>query len=220
MLDEIVEDHVGDLLHVEPYWGYGWRESRHTPTGPAEVSIEPPVPFGVRLRRLLSDRGNYIGLLGSVKESRHPLDGWWMISYLRTSGRYNFRNRTGDYNIMLGVDEPFEGHDGLPGFGLDRPGMAGYGKIRLREVDRIRTSYHRCSREGMGGWHASILMERNDQYLCIVPGRGAAIGNAVGKVFLPFEGDERLGVILSKAFLLAEDSKIKDATILNQIGRG
>ena len=48
-------------------------------------------------------------------------------------------------------------------------------------------------------------MEPNDQYLCIVPGRGR---NGLGKVFLPFEGDQMLALILSKAFLLAEDDKI------------
>ena len=40
---------------------------------------------------------------------------------------------------------------------------------------------------------------------------------AVEKVFLPFEGDSTLSVILSKAFLLAEDQKVKDPTILRQI---
>lgn len=38
-------------------------------------------------------------------------------------------------------------------------------------------------------------------------------------VFLPFEGDRTLSVILSKAFLLANDSKISDTTILSQIRR-
>jgi hypothetical protein len=62
----------------------------------------------------------------------------------------------------------------------------------------------------------NILMEPNDQYLCIVPGRSTAnVGG--GKVFLPFEGDNTLSIILSKALLLAEDKKIKDATILSQI---
>ena len=36
-------------------------------------------------------------------------------------------------------------------------------------------------------------------------------------VFLPFEGDKTLAVILSKAFLLAADTKITDETILSQI---
>ncbi len=61
----------------------------------------------------------------------------------------------------------------------------------------------------------NILMSPNDQYLCIVPKPSSAAGG--GKVFLPFEGDNLLSVILSKAFLLAADSKIKDPTIVNQI---
>lgn len=64
---------------------------------------------------------------------------------------------------------------------------------------------------------SNILMEPNDQYLCIVPGRGDA--KAGDKVFLPFEGDQRLAVILSKAMMLADDTKIKDTTILSQIKR-
>jgi hypothetical protein len=61
----------------------------------------------------------------------------------------------------------------------------------------------------------NILMEPNDQYLCIVPSRPAP--DALGPVYLPFEGDQTLSVILSKAFLLAEDSKITDPTITRQI---
>jgi hypothetical protein len=62
----------------------------------------------------------------------------------------------------------------------------------------------------------NILMEPNDGYLCIVPGRGTASSKS-DAVFLPFEGDSMLSIILSKAFLLAEDDQIKDVTILNQI---
>lgn len=61
----------------------------------------------------------------------------------------------------------------------------------------------------------NILMEPNDQYLCIVARQGAPLEE---RVFLPFEGDQMLSVILSKAMLLAEDTRIKDATILSQIG--
>ncbi|MEU6421816.1 DUF4132 domain-containing protein [Streptomyces spiralis] len=66
---------------------------------------------------------------------------------------------------------------------------------------------------------ANILMEPDDAYLCIVPSRGKGAGRGDGKVFLPFE-DDRLSLILSKAFLLAADSKITDETILRQIKRG
>ena len=65
----------------------------------------------------------------------------------------------------------------------------------------------------------NILMEPNNQYLCIVPeyGRQAPL-NQPG-IFLPFEGDETLAVILSKAFLLADDAAIKDPVILAQLRR-
>jgi hypothetical protein len=38
-----------------------------------------------------------------------------------------------------------------------------------------------------------------------------------GKVFLPFEGDQTLAIVLSKAFLLAADTKITDPSIVSQI---
>ncbi len=63
----------------------------------------------------------------------------------------------------------------------------------------------------------NILMTPNDQYLCIVPKQSAAAGD--GNVFLPFEGDGLLSVILSKAFLLAADDRITDATIVSQLKR-
>jgi hypothetical protein len=62
----------------------------------------------------------------------------------------------------------------------------------------------------------NILMEPNDQYLCIVPDAKARAG--APQVYLPFEGDAILSIILSKAFLLAEDGAIKDPVILRQLG--
>lgn len=63
----------------------------------------------------------------------------------------------------------------------------------------------------------NILMTPNDQYLCIVP-KQATTGSE--RVFLPFEGDSTLSVILSKAFLLADDARISDPSITSQIERG
>ena len=61
----------------------------------------------------------------------------------------------------------------------------------------------------------NILIAPKDQYLCIVPSRGK--DKSTGKLFLPFEGDTGLSIVLSKAFLLAEDDKITDKTILSQL---
>lgn len=62
----------------------------------------------------------------------------------------------------------------------------------------------------------NILMEPNDQYLCIVP--DSRSGKETTGLYLPFEGDRTLSIILSKAFLLAADDKIKDPAIISQIG--
>ncbi|MFC5825257.1 DUF4132 domain-containing protein [Nonomuraea insulae] len=59
---------------------------------------------------------------------------------------------------------------------------------------------------------ANILMEPNDAYLCIVSARTPQAG-----LFLPFEQDGRLALILSKAFLLANDTAITDPSITRQL---
>jgi hypothetical protein len=60
----------------------------------------------------------------------------------------------------------------------------------------------------------NILMEPNDAYLCIVTARDVA----AERVFLPFEEDGGLlSVIISKAFLLADDASITDPSITHQI---
>ncbi|MGH3242500.1 MAG: DUF4132 domain-containing protein, partial [Spirillospora sp.] len=59
---------------------------------------------------------------------------------------------------------------------------------------------------------SNILMEPDDSYLCVVQARGKGKNTP----YLPFE-DERLSLIISKAFLLAADHTIIDRTILHQI---
>jgi hypothetical protein len=60
----------------------------------------------------------------------------------------------------------------------------------------------------------NILMEPDDRYLCIVP---AGVESSAEKIYIPFDGDRLLSVILSKAVMLANDTKIKDPTIIRQI---
>ena len=60
---------------------------------------------------------------------------------------------------------------------------------------------------------ANVLIEPGSRYLCIVHGPGDTAANLP----LPFEGDRILGLILSKAFLLANDKKISDPAIARQL---
>ncbi|HEY1174906.1 MAG TPA: DUF4132 domain-containing protein [Phytomonospora sp.] len=75
---------------------------------------------------------------------------------------------------------------------------------------------------GKGRWpykihlgSGNILMRPGDRYLCIVPGQGA--GRGPEQLYLPFEGDRTLAIILSKAMLLAKDDEITDPTITRQL---
>ena len=82
-------------------------------------------------------------------------------------------------------------------------------KLRLDGRFLIVTGQLRTYKIHLGS--GNILMEPNDSYLCIVEGKGGA------DVVLPFEGDHMLSLILSKAFMLANDKKISDSTITSQI---
>jgi Domain of unknown function (DUF4132) len=64
---------------------------------------------------------------------------------------------------------------------------------------------------------SNILMDPGNQYLCIVP---TQTRDKVSGLFLPFDGDATLAVILSKALMLARDTTITDPTITQQIRPG
>jgi hypothetical protein len=61
----------------------------------------------------------------------------------------------------------------------------------------------------------NVMMSPGDAYLCIVPAPRSP--DPFAGVPLPFEGDQLLAIILSKAMLLANDIKITDPAITRQI---
>jgi hypothetical protein len=63
----------------------------------------------------------------------------------------------------------------------------------------------------------NVLMEPGTRYLCIVAEQSLPFSGP--RVWLPFEGDRTLSIILSKALMLAADTKITDPLIVRQIGR-
>jgi hypothetical protein len=97
-------------------------------------------------------------------------------------------------------------------------------RLKIRDVARLEGRFlHVCGKLREYKIHlgsGNILMEPNDQYLCIVPDSAQArtAPSSSADVFLPFEGDRTLAVILSKALMLADDDKITDGTITQQIG--
>ncbi|MEM8626168.1 MAG: DUF4132 domain-containing protein [Pseudomonadota bacterium] len=92
-------------------------------------------------------------------------------------------------------------------------------RLKIRDRCRIEGRFlvvdgtHNRYRIHLGS--SNILMDPGERFLCIVPGPAAP--NAT--IALPFEGDGRLAVILSKALMLADDDKIDAPDIRGQIRR-
>ena len=59
---------------------------------------------------------------------------------------------------------------------------------------------------------SNIQIRPSNRYLCIVSGRAPR-----DPMRLPFAGDGTLSIILSKAYMLTDDDKITDKTILTQL---
>ncbi|MEQ4565295.1 DUF4132 domain-containing protein [Paenarthrobacter sp. CAP02] len=83
---------------------------------------------------------------------------------------------------------------------------------QLTDRHLIVRGTHRSYKIHLGS--GNILMDPDDAYLCIVQASGARSA----RIFLPFEEKAgRLASILSKAFMLMNDHKITDPSILSQI---
>jgi hypothetical protein len=109
--------------------------------------------------------------------------------------------------------------------------LSGHGEVRRHVIERLLPKLKIRDRAKLDGNYlvvtgrkhtyrihvgsGNILMSPNDRYLCIVPARDR---KPAGVRFLPFEGDEILSVVLSKALLLADDHRITDPSIVRQLG--
>jgi hypothetical protein len=61
-----------------------------------------------------------------------------------------------------------------------------------------------------------VMMEPNNIHLAIDPD-SRTLKKICDHLFIPFEGDSHLYLIIAKAFLLAGDSKIQDPKLIKQI---
>jgi hypothetical protein len=167
--------------------------------GPIPLADVPPLLFS----ELMRDVDLFVGV-ASVGNDPNWSDGG-------VDGR--FRNYWNDYAFgSLGET----GKTRAAVLAMLLPQLAIAGRCTLEERFLVVRGKLRIYRIHLGS--ANIQMEPNNQYLCIVPGRGQSDrSKPVEDLVLPFEGDNVLSIILSKAFLLAANDKITDPTILRQI---
>jgi hypothetical protein len=92
------------------------------------------------------------------------------------------------------------------------PGLTIAPRCRLEEIYLVVEGKLRTYRIHLG--FGNILMEPDSQQLSVAESRLNAVET---RARIPFEGDHILSIILSKAFMLADDDKIKDPSIREQI---
>lgn len=85
---------------------------------------------------------------------------------------------------------------------------------RLEITDKALVVTGKKQRYAIHFGSANIQILPGNRYLCIVPNRDPS---EAARIKLPFTGDDTLSAILSKAFLLVDESKITDRTILSQL---
>jgi hypothetical protein len=182
--------------------GGGYSAQRWFGRGTAEpLPLEeiPPLVFS----EIMRDVDMFVGV-ASVGNDPNWLDGGAEVRYRDYWHSYSFGELTESSKTRKQVLEAL----------LPRLKIAG--RCRLMDKFLVVRGDIRTYKIHLGS--GNILMEPNDQYLCIVPSRGSGVMGKE-KLFVPFEGDQTLSIILSKAFLLAEDKKISDPSITRQIKR-
>ena len=92
------------------------------------------------------------------------------------------------------------------------PRLSIAGKLEIGDKALIVTGKRHKYAIHFGSANIQILPE--NRYLCIVPDRSPLESD---KIRLPFTGDGQLSTILAKAFMLIDESKIEDPTILRQL---
>ncbi len=176
-------------------------------TGPGEGNINEPIPLdevpALVFSEVMRDVDLFVGV-ASVGNDPAWQDGGPEGRYRAYWQDYSFGELSGTATTRKQVLERLV------------PRLKIADRCRLSDRFLIVRGQLRTYKIHLGS--GNILMEPNDEYLCIVPDARARAGGQ-GELFLPFEGDNTLSIILSKAFLLAADDRIKDPSITSQIQR-
>ncbi len=201
--DQVRFYHIGDPINPAHADGGGyatWSRGAHDPVGPVSLEDLPALVFSEVMR----DVDLFVGVAsvgndptwGDRGPETHHIIYWHDYAFGALSETAKTRHQ-----LLEGL--------------LPRLKIAD--RCQLAERFLVVRGDLRTYKIHLGS--GNILMEPDDHYLCIVPAQGQASAGMASQVYLPFEGDQTLAIILSKAFLLAADKAIKDPTITRQIGR-
>jgi hypothetical protein len=126
-LAESTKEFIGQLLHVDPHYGYGWARVGEGLSVVVEEKFESVRPFNIRLLKLFSFDGELRGGVARVEEPGHKYDNNYVVFSTRHEGTFDFEKSIGHYDISTGSVEPF---GDWPLFPRDSPGVIGFAEIR------------------------------------------------------------------------------------------
>lgn len=177
--------------------GYAWNEYRGEEPQPVPLEQVPPLVFS----EIMRDVDLFVGVT-SLGNDPSWSDGGPEVQYRAYWNEFGFGELTQPAQTRKQVLERL-----VPRLKIaDRCSLEGRYLVVRGSIRTYRIHLN----------SGNVLMEPGNQYLCIMP-KPVAVNQAGSSVFLPFEGDRTMSIILSKAFLLADDKNIVDETIVNQI---
>lgn len=178
--------------------GYGWHDYRHgNPPDPVRLEEIPPLLFSEVMRDIdlfvgVSSIGNDPEWCDRGRDAQH-VEYWQSYAFGELARSAVIRRETLEAIVpKLAI--------------ADRTTFDGRFMIVRGDLNTYRIH--------LGS--SNVQISKGNRYLCIVPG-SMARRSAGAKIYLPFEGDRTLAIILSKAMMLADDTKITDPSIVSQI---
>ncbi|MCE5231045.1 hypothetical protein LLG95_15810 [bacterium] len=125
--DQTAQNAIGILLLVKCNGEWAGYDAN----APAEQP-EIPKPFKMRLIRFteFTSRGRRTGAIGRIEDADHPLDGYWAAFVPRWMGSWNFIDRIGPCNIIIGPQEPTQNADVWKTITDCSPILAGFCEIK------------------------------------------------------------------------------------------
>ena len=103
------ERYVGGLLYLKPGYGWGWRctDGDAPPAGLNYDIVDQAGPFRIRVNRFFVFRDEVRGIVGTVEQEGHFLNGYWAACGEMSAGVHNFTDQLSiRCDLSIGPAEP------------------------------------------------------------------------------------------------------------------
>ena len=130
-LTEDSSELIGQLLHVEPIYGWGWSRRGGDSTFVTDEELDAIQPFKIRLLSLFHFENKLRGGVGRVEEPGSQYHNYFVVFSTRNIGVYDLTEPIANYNVSIGSVAP---SGDWPLFPQDSPGMSGFAKTRYTEA--------------------------------------------------------------------------------------